>query len=345
MDLNQIQAEKQLDFIGYIQRLLIEGDFTATYKYALLHALADVCVELPLANESDELSIPLELLAEKLLVLYWHHAVPFTSEAVGQDALLKQNSGGQSTIISLLYKCQKNNIHTFRALKASSNWNAVLKVALKALKDGPLWRLQIIARQPECFLYPHTKSSKYIILNHGVAASFRRFYDLVVHLAKTAWIEKVQSFPYNQTLIGPQSNLNEFLFGSDRKALIKAKPLLEDIQSGLCFYCQKPLNRTAEVDHFIPFARYSNDLGHNFVAAHRACNNNKRDFLAAHHHRERWENQNLVQNKTLIDSELSAYFQCDSDKSLAVSNWAYQVASTNGAKLWLAINIFELAKN
>ena len=37
--------QQQLDFIAYIQRLLVEGDFSATYKLALLHAIADICVE------------------------------------------------------------------------------------------------------------------------------------------------------------------------------------------------------------------------------------------------------------------------------------------------------------
>ncbi len=43
MDAPSPQA--QLDFLQNLQRLLGEGTFTATYKYALLLALADVCVE------------------------------------------------------------------------------------------------------------------------------------------------------------------------------------------------------------------------------------------------------------------------------------------------------------
>ena len=103
------------------------------------------------------------------------------------------------------------------------------------------------------------------------------------------------------------------------------------------------MKNDVEVDHFIPFARYANDLGHNFVAAHRACNNNKRDFLAAQQHRERWHNQNLVINSQTISKELSAYFHCDVDKSLSVSNWAYQVAQANSAKLWVKKGYFEEA--
>ena len=60
--------QQQLDFIAYIQRMLVEGDFTATYKFALLHALADICVEQPLLTDQSELKIDLATLADKLIV-------------------------------------------------------------------------------------------------------------------------------------------------------------------------------------------------------------------------------------------------------------------------------------
>ncbi|MBB1276209.1 HNH endonuclease [Pseudoalteromonas sp. SR43-3] len=327
--------QQQLDFIAYIQRMLVEGDFSATYKFALLHAIADVCVEQPLLSEQSQLVIELPTLADKLITLYWHHAMPFSSEHTGESALLKQNTGAQSKVISVLFECQQNNIRNFRQLKQSPFYKPTFNAAMATLKTGPLWRLQILAKQEECFLYPHTNSTQFITLNAGIASCFRRFYDLVVYLAKNAWLQKIQSIKHNQALIGPQSQLQEFLFGVDRNALTKAKPVLVELQSNTCFYCQKPMKNDVEVDHFIPFARYANDLGHNFVAAHRACNNNKRDFLAAQQHRERWQNQNLVVNSQIISNELNAYFHCDADKSLAVSNWAYQVAQANNAKLWL----------
>ena len=35
----------ELEFLRKLQRLLAEGDFVATYKFALLNALADLCLE------------------------------------------------------------------------------------------------------------------------------------------------------------------------------------------------------------------------------------------------------------------------------------------------------------
>lgn len=336
--------QQQLDFIAYIQRMLNEGDFSATYKFALLHAIADICVERPLQQPDSELVIMLDDLVDKFILLYWQHAMPFAAGSNGNAALLKQNTGKQSKVISVLFECQQNNIRNIRQLKQSQYWPAIYRATLATLKDGPLWRLQILSKQAECFLYPHTNSSKFIKLNSGIAYSFRRFYDLVVYLAKNAWLQKIQSIKDNQQLIGPQSQLQQFLFGVDRNALNKARPVLIEIQRGQCFYCNKPLNNnTADVDHFIPFARYSTDLGHNFVAAHSACNNSKRDYLAAQRHRDNWQQQNLVTHSAVLNSELAAYFYCDAEKSRAVSDWAYSVAQENGAKLWLSKDEFVYA--
>ncbi len=38
-------ADAQVQFLAQLQRLLHEGLFASTYKYALLPAITDVCVE------------------------------------------------------------------------------------------------------------------------------------------------------------------------------------------------------------------------------------------------------------------------------------------------------------
>lgn len=339
-----VDMNKQIDFIAYIQRMLVEGDFSATYKYALLHALADICIEKPLPDDpNSEMQISFTEIAAKFIALYWQHALPFmaNNESSNEGELLKQNTGKQAKIITDLYDCHNSNISNINQLKRSDKWSSIFKDTMKTLKDGPLWRLQILAKTEQCFLYPHDKRQKHITLNKGIAYCFRRFYDLVVHLSRHAWLQKIQSIPANYKLLGAQTQLDNFLFGVNRQAITKARPILEDIQQGKCFYCQKPLTNKTEVDHFIPFAKYANDLGHNFVAAHSSCNNSKRDHLGAIVHRERWYEQNIVENSKLIDSELNSYFNCDAPRSAAVASWAYQIAAKNNAQLWLDKGHFE----
>ncbi|MDN3485824.1 S24 family peptidase [Pseudoalteromonas sp. APC 3224] len=353
--------QQQLDFIAYIQRMLVEGEFTATYKYALLHAIADICVEHQNEDQSAPMEIKIDTLVDKFIQLYWNHSMPYAASndivTNTEDMLLKQNSPSQAKFITEIFKLQNSGVKSYNAFKNCQQYSNVIRSLRETFTKGPLWRLQLLSGKAECFLYPHillgkSREPKRIVLNAGIAQCFRRFYDLVVHLSVTEWIEKVQTIKANQTLLGSQSQLQEFLFGSNRAALKVVTPLLIDIQNGLCFYCQKPMNlknekepkKTPQIDHFIPFKRYPNDLAHNFVAAHADCNNNKRDHLAAFVHRDRWLEQNLDIHKAEITNKLQPYFYCDADKSLAVSNWAYQVAESSSAKLWLGKNSFEQAK-
>lgn len=337
-----IPSNQQIDFIAYIQRLLVEGKFTATYKYALLHALADICIESPLMDDPHhKLQIPLSSIVEKFIAIYWQHAMPFNSTEQYNNGLLKQSSDRPAKIITELNRCHNLNIKNINKLKQSDDWSAIYKDTLRVIKEGPLWRLQVLANKEECVLYEHKKGVPYITLNRGIAYCFRRFYELVTQISRNAWINKIQSIPANQKLIGNQAQLDPFLFGINRQVITKAKPILVEIQHGNCFYCQKPLNSKTEVDHFIPFSKYANDLGHNFVAAHSVCNNSKRDHLASLEHRDKWHEQNIIQHHQLIDEELSPYFNCDRQRSEAVTSWAYQVAIKNRSQFWLQKGRFE----
>ena len=69
-------ASEQVDFLQKVQRILGEGSFVATYKYALLQALADLAVV-----RGDDLGGPLTLatreIAEAMIQLCWRQAAPF----------------------------------------------------------------------------------------------------------------------------------------------------------------------------------------------------------------------------------------------------------------------------
>jgi hypothetical protein len=66
----------ELEFLRKLQRLLNEGDYTATYKFALLNALADLSVERDIAPDGS-LRAPLSAIAEKFIEYYWPQARPY----------------------------------------------------------------------------------------------------------------------------------------------------------------------------------------------------------------------------------------------------------------------------
>jgi len=62
--------EEQIEFLVKIQRLFSEGSFVATYKFALLQALADLSVEKG-DYSGETLPVKIKEIAEKFIQHYW----------------------------------------------------------------------------------------------------------------------------------------------------------------------------------------------------------------------------------------------------------------------------------
>lgn len=323
----------QLEFLAYIQRLLDEGDFTATYKYALLLALADLSVERG-NDEGGPLTLRIRDIAGKFVRYYWRQARPYVNGSARGELI--QNSNSQAYIISLVreagaeYAANAEAPHDYMHAEAS----LVGKVA-KTVEKMPLWKLQRLAGKFETRLYPHTGSREAIVLNPGIAFCFRRFHGLVTRLAQDAWIRFVRNRPANQALIGEAVDLGSFLFGSERTNLNHYRPLLKELQDNRCFYCSKPLH-ISDVDHFIPWSRYPHDLGHNFVLACKPCNHSKRGMLAGRPHRERWEGRNEDHGSEMTGWYESRRLPHDLAGTKTVAEWAYTQATMAGSRFWIA---------
>jgi hypothetical protein len=321
-------AQEQLVFLDHIQRLFDEGEFSATYKYALLLAITELAVEQG-EDSGDTLVLLFRDIADKFLELYWPQAVPY--RAAEQDGILIQNNGSQAAVIGLLHGLRGRHGTLSRA-RASRDWGDAVRETVGLLKRMPLWRLQVLRRQEVPFLYiPGT--GPYIKLLPGVMFNLRRFHGLLQQLTRAAWANHIRTNPRNAPLLGDANDLEDVLFGTDRASLALARPILRELQSDTCFYCQRRLGEAGEVDHFIPWSRYPRDLGHNFVLAHKNCNGDKRDLLAATGHLEKWRVRNEVQGG-LLKRELEGQFICDEPTTVRVALWSYEHAFATAAQSW-----------
>jgi len=68
--------EQQIKFLSNLQRLLAEGSFVSTYKYALLLSLADLRVEHG-RDDDAPLEIPTRRIGEKFAEYYWRQCAPY----------------------------------------------------------------------------------------------------------------------------------------------------------------------------------------------------------------------------------------------------------------------------
>jgi hypothetical protein len=315
--------ERQIEFLTNFQRLLSEGLFVATYKYALLMALADICIEQG-KDEDAHLEIPTRLIAEKFIQYYWRQGMPFVAQtAPDQAQVLRQNTGKQASILQLIVEARGRYEGSIAdALRDKQDWAALVRRVDAVVRVMPLWKLQTVGGERLDFLYEKTGKGTHITLKPGVAFCFRKHYPLIADLVKGAWARYVRRF--NTQLLGTTSDLHEFLFGSERASLTTVKPILNEFQHGDCFYCHRPLrDETAHVDHFVPWSRYPVDLGHNFVLAHASCNAKKSDRLACTDHLNAW-----VEHTGRLAPDMAREFSRsgiihDLSTSVRIVNWAY----------------------
>jgi 5-methylcytosine-specific restriction endonuclease McrA len=297
-------------FAEKVLALLDEGQFTATYKYAVLLGLLDLSLEnVGRGGEPPEV-LTTRQLADKVIELYWPHALPFGQE--GETGVLLQNAGrpgAQAEIVrwvqqfrlqmaaehatGSLVQLRQLAPHEFDRLRAQVEWKLI---------EMPLPRVQVVGNVHDPFLYdigwgtdvrladvrayqrgrPSGFDNR-ILLRPGVGAYLVHLNGLLRPLIHRQWARMVARLNRLE-----EARLERFLFGTSRNPLDAVRPALRDLQSGACFYCQGTLRGAIEVDHFIPWSRYPEDGLANLVLAHDRCNQAKRDFLAATVHVVRW---------------------------------------------------------
>lgn len=325
-------ASEQVKFLTDIQALLEDGLFVATYKFALLTAIADISIESNV-HDDQELHVSLNRIAEKFIEYYWQQSLPFPSQS--GNRILIQSTGRQAAAISKL------SIHSEATTLAeirrdSQEWNKLVNRISKIIKGMPLFKLQTIGGKPRPFLYDNELIDNGIKLKRGIAYHLRQFHALVTGLARGRWITAIRANPHNQSALGTSQDLDYFLFGSEREPIAQHGSLLVDVQQGCCLYCDRRLTKKEiHVDHFIPWSLYHLNLVPNLVASHPQCNLAKRDFLAGGTHIAGWIARNRDNRNALADVCGNTYeIQLNATNNVAL--WAYTRAMQLQQQVWIS---------
>jgi HNH endonuclease len=340
--------------------VLDQGSFSATYKYALFMAILDLTIEKTTAG-GPPTSLTTRELAEEIVELYWPHASPY--EPVRR--ILRQGGGHadhQAEVLRAIARFRQEvagapeELQHRARLAQPKKYEQLVRFVEWKLIEMPIPRLQVMGGDEDRFLYEYSWDqlitrapvSAYqdgtpgafdnrLLLKPGVAEHLVRLNGVLRPIVQREWAVMVA------WLNGlPEATLETFLFGADRIPLDSVRQPLRDLQSNRCFYCDGRIAGACEVDHFIPWARYPDNGLDNLVAAHDRCNNNKRDFLAAADHLERWRQRARDHGDLLADLAVRLRWERNSDRSRGVASALYGRLPA-GARLWRAGSDFEVA--
>ena len=331
--------EAQLVFLSKLQRLFAEGDFTATYKFALLIALADLAIELG-HDDGEPLRLGNTSIAAKFVELYWQQTAPYSAGRSGTTVgVLAQNNGAQAAVINAIVEFRQQHPNaTAQSARSVQGYQRLLQRVAKTVSDQPINYLQNLGGQTDPFLYDRVHGG--VVLKPGVTYCLRRFQPMVQQLARSHWVGHVKRNRLNLPLLGEKDDLEAFLFETPRQALAIIGEGLRRLTNGHCFYCGS-MAHDADVDHFVPFSMYPRDLMHNFVLAHPSCNRSKSDTLAARPHLENWLEHITRHDDALREIGDTAGRISDLASCHAATRWAYSNATTSGAQAWLRAKVYE----
>jgi hypothetical protein len=328
-------AAEQLAFLDRVQRLLDSGRFTATYKFALFLVLAELAVERG-DDSGAALRLSLDDIASRFLGLYWQQATPYAAN--GELTVLQQNTGQQAAIIGLVGNARANISPDLEVVKRRPEWPGVLAQARSTVVTMPLKKLQTIGSGSgtvtECFLYSHEGIEDSIELLPGVAVCMRRFFPLLQGMVQAKWLAWIQC--QNRAALGATQDLESFMFGSTRADLGGVKAALLELQEGRCFYRPNVAldPATAQVDHFIPWARYPCDVLTNFVLTSPTANAQKSDHLATTRHLAHWCDRNRTHSQMLAVIAAENRFESATGTIDQIAAWAYSSHAAMGGLAW-----------
>lgn len=334
-------AEKLLTLLG-------RGSFVATYKYAVLLGLMDLCLEQSTEKGAAPTSVTTVQLARKVLELYWPHAESFMGKGV-----LKQNSGNPARILRLILEFQEK--HTLAPgaslarvqLEQPLAYRKLVREVEWELVHMPLPRLQYIGAVSTPFIYQITwerdgikkgdfndpRSFDNSIRFIGEAAEHLvRLAGLLRPLIQREWASMIAK--RNRDILC-DARLEEFLFGVERAQTSRVREGLRELQERRCFYCDDGLADAGHIDHFIPWARYPDNGIENLVLAHKKCNGDKSDHLAAADHVERWVRRMHERGADLAEVARAERWERQPEVTLNVARAIY-LRLPEGVKLWRA---------
>jgi hypothetical protein len=356
MSLAPAQDRGAVAFAEKLLTVLAEGRFTATYKYAVLLGLMDLCLERSARSGAAPQAVTTRQLAEKVLELYWPHTTPFGE---GAATVLKQNTGGhQAEILSAILRFRARHapdpsarLARARARAGKAYERLVGHIEWK-LVEMPLPRLQVIGGERDPFLYvvnwdESIRRSRFasrdfdnvIRFVGGAGDHLARLAGLLRPLIQREWAARVAGFNPKDV---PERSLEAFLFGVDRASMEPVRRDLLELASGRCFYCDERAGSAFDVDHFIPWSRYPDNGLENLVVADRGCNGAKRDHLAAPDHLARWLERSQQQASDLEAIAQRAAWDRHPERSRGVARSIY-LRLPEDVRLWRLGREFVLA--
>jgi SAM-dependent methyltransferase len=291
----ELQGQGSQRPIDQIETILNRDRKEATYKLALIRALAEIatqearCVSwLP----RHEVGVPIDRIAERWLLYYWPlmahgHAVPQSKAEGAEGKPLKFRESLTTLIQTFQGQGQHGGLTTWHLARSSGRLDKgalsllqrVLRDISYAIRTGPVQYSGGALETGPVFTYD--ASTRRVVMS----ADLWREFSLLGHWIRDAvivrWAELTGRFAYRQGI--SSADVLPLLLAQPEaeRATMPARQVFESAGWKECAWSGKRLASGFAVDHVIPFSLWGNNDLWNLVPADHKVNLNKSDKLPA----------------------------------------------------------------
>ena len=243
---------------------------TTTYKFCFLKAIID-----NIFNVDGELRIGFEKLYERFTEVYWNLVVKYGLVQVVKSSQ-RRKSSVERIIEGFLEKYDLSRDTSYEALRDDLKDELCRQIGSECSK----YVVGALCGDLRQVFYGFSKQSRLIFFNQSAYAFLAKYKRVIEKENYFEWIKFLEAVNERESAYAIAEKLD---ISSKRENLSFYRDfLLKNMKRNHCFYCGRSLSNTRiEVDHFIPWSFVKDNKVWNFVLSCRACNNKKRDILAA----------------------------------------------------------------
>lgn len=299
------------EVIAVVTKTLSNGNsrHTTSYKYAFFKSILDNVFNVDL----DTMLITYDAIAARFTEIYWNLVLKYHLK---QQAKTTQHEY-TSVEKELFAFCQKYEfnyqdklvIFPFESLRSDLQLEIIKKIKSQMMK----YVVAAFCGDTDDQFYHFNKKdgSEGITLNHDVYAALVKYKSVFEKQNYYEWIKYLEKANDEEDSYALANKLDA---STERQNLNQYRNVLIEFNQTRCFYCGKVLKdeseKSAPVDHFIPWSFVKDDKMWNFVLACPHCNSSKSNILPDESYFEiiKERNSRLVNvDKPIVRQDFKSY--------------------------------------
>lgn len=302
----ELQGQRGQRPIDQIETILNRDRKEATYKLALIRALAEVAMQeqrCAVWQSNQQVGVPIDRIAERWLLYYWpimasKRGVPQSKAEAADGKPLKFRASLTALVQAFKGQGQHGGLTAWHLARSTGRLDTTMQTMLKqvlrdivdAIRSGPVKFSGGALDSGPVFAYDSATRRV------QMSSDLWRELSLLGHWIRDAvivrWAELTGRFAYRQGI--SSSDVLPLLLAQPEaeRATSPARQAFEAVGWNECAWSGKRLTAGFAVDHVIPFSLWGNNDLWNLVVADQRVNLNKSDKLPA---RELlWERQPIL---------------------------------------------------